>query len=275
MKNPLPTISTKLLFIVTFSFLNLTVFAQEEATKSGASAQELSDKLANPVASLISVPLQNNINYGIGPYNGTKYTINIQPVIPFKVNENLNLITRTILPVVDQIDIVGENSHQFGLSDATVTAFFAPKSKSVIWGVGPAFLVPTATDKFLGTEKFGVGPSALALHQGKGLTYGFIANQIWSVAGNKDRADVNQFYTQIFLNHSYKSGASLGVNTEITQNWEAKTTLISLNPSIGGITKFGSQIVQFTIQPLIPIAGPKESKPDWGLRAILTFVFPS
>ncbi len=266
------SISIKSLFAALFFLLNFTAFAQED--KPGASAQELADKLANPVASLISVPLQNNLNYGIGPYNGIKYTINVQPVIPFKLSDDLNLITRYIVPVVDQTDITGENEHQFGLSDATVTAFFSPKCKSLHWGVGPAFLVPIATDKFLGTEKFGIGPSILLLHQGKGLTAGFLANQIWSVAGNDNRSDVNQFYTQIFLSHSYKSGASLGVNAEITQNWEAKTTMISLNPTIGAVTKFGSQIVQFAISPLIPITGPDESKPDWGLRAVLTFVFP-
>jgi hypothetical protein len=263
-----------LLIVVTISLSHYSAIAQEEQPKAGASAQELADKLANPVASLISVPLQNNMNYGIGPYNGSKYTINVQPVVPFKLSDNLNLITRYIVPIVDQRDITGENTSQFGLSDATVTAFFAPKSKSIIWGVGPAFLVPIATDKFLGTEKFGIGPSVLLLRQGKGLTAGFLANQIWSVAGTENRSDVNQFYTQIFLSHSYKSGASLGVNAEITQNWEAKTTMVSLNPTIGAVTKFGSQVVQFAISPLIPIAGPSESRPDWGLRTVLTFVFP-
>lgn len=266
--------SHKLFFNTLFFTFTFVVSAQEAAPKADASAQELADKLANPVASLISVPLQNNLNYGIGPFNGSKYTINIQPVIPFKLTENLNLITRYILPVVDQRDITGENTHEFGLSDATVTAFFAPKTKGLIFGFGPAFLVPTATEKVLGTEKFGIGPSVLVMHQGKGLSVGFIANQIWSVAGNEDRTDFNSFYTQIFLSHSYKSGASLGVNAEITQNWEGNTTMISLNPSIGGITKFGNQVVQFNVQPLIPIVGPHEMKPDWGLRAVIAFVFP-
>ncbi|MFH6998014.1 hypothetical protein ACHRVZ_08775 [Flavobacterium sp. FlaQc-57] len=274
MKSTISYNARKIFFGVTFFLLNFAVFAQEEAPKSGSSAQELADKLANPVASLISVPLQNNLVYGVGPFNGSKYTINVQPVIPFKLSENLNLITRYILPVVDQRDITGENTHQFGLSDATVTAFLAPKTKGLILGFGPAFLVPTATDKFLGTEKFGVGPSALVMHQGKGLSIGFIANQIWSVAGNKDRADFNQFYTQIFLTHSYKSGASLGITSEITQNWQGNTTLVTLSPNIGAVTKLGDQVVQFAIMPLIPIVGPSESKPDWGLRAVLAFVFP-
>jgi hypothetical protein len=267
--------TVKLLFGLVYFLIAFSVYAQEEPAKAGASAQELADKLANPVASLISVPLQNNLNYGIGAFNGSKYTINIQPVIPFKLTENLNLITRYIIPVVDQRDITGENTHEFGLSDATVTAFFAPKTKGIILGFGPAFLVPTATEKVLGTEKFGVGPSVLVMHQGKGLSVGFIANQIWSVAGNEDRADFNSFYTQIFLSHSYKSGASLGVNAEITQNWEGNTTMITINPSIGAVTKLGDQVVQFAIMPLIPVVGPHEMKSDWGLRAVLAFVFPS
>lgn len=260
-----------LCFTICFIF-SFNITAQEQ--KPGNSAQELADKLANPVASLISVPFQNNINYGIGPYNGVKYTLNIQPIIPFKLSDNLNLITRYIIPIVDQRNITGLNAHEFGLSDANITAFFAPKSKKIIYGIGPVFLVPTATEKFLGTEKFGIGPSALVMHQGKGLTVGFIANQIWSVAGADDRIGVNQFYTQLFLSHSYKSGASLGVNAEITQNWESNTTLISLNPSIGGVTKFGDQVVQFSIQPLIPILGHESIRPDWGLRASIVFVFP-
>ena len=265
--------NVKFFLSVVYFLIGLSAFAQEEP-KAGASAQELADKLANPVASLISVPLQNNLTYGIGPYNGSKYQINIQPVIPFKLSENLNLITRYILPVVDQQDVIAENSHEFGLSDATVTAFFAPKTKGIILGVGPAFLVPTATEKFLGTEKFGVGPSVLVMHQGKGLSIGFIANQIWSVAGNENRADFNQFYTQIFLTHSYKSGASLGITSEITQNWEGNTTLITLSPNVGAITKLGGQTMQFAVMPLIPIVGHSDIRPDWGLRAVVAFVFP-
>lgn len=273
MKNPSPLNLKSLLVLIFIFFIHYAAHVQE-VEKTDSNVQELADKLANPVANLISVPLQNNISYGIGPFNGSKYTVNIQPVIPFKLSDNLNLITRYIVPVVDQRDITGENTHEFGLSDATITAFFAPKSEKIIWGAGPAILAPIATNKFLGTEKLGVGPSVLIMHQAKGLSAGFIANQIWSVAGNENREDVNQFYTQIFLSHSYKSGASLGVNAEITQNWATKTTLISLNPSIGAVTKLGNQVVQFAVMPLIPIVGPSQVRPDWGLRAVVAFVFP-
>jgi hypothetical protein len=249
-----------------------TLRAQE---KPSAGAQELADKLSNPVASMISVPFQNNTDWGIGPDNGSKNTLNIQPVIPIKLSTDLNLITRYILPVVDQRDITGPDTHQSGLSDATVSAWVSPShpKNGLIWGVGPALLIPTATNKYLGTKKFGVGPTALVLKQSHGNTIGFLVNQIWSVAGDKERQDVNQLFLQPFFGHSFSSGASLGGNMEMTQNWQANTTLLFLNPTISGITKIGKQPIQMVIGPRIPLAGPEASKPKFGVRAVIIFVF--
>lgn len=243
--------------------------------KPSANAQALADKLANPVASMISVPFQNNTDWGIGPYNGSKNTLNIQPVIPIKLSSSLNLITRYILPVIDQRDVIGPDTHEFGLSDMSVSAWFSsahPKN-GFIWGVGPALLIPTATNEYLGTKKFGVGPTALVLKQGGGNTIGFLANQLWSVAGDKDRQDVNQLFFQPFFAHSFSSGATLGANMELTQSWQASTTLIFFNPIISGITKMGKQPIQLTLGPRIPLAGPDASKPKFGIRGVLTFVF--
>src|SRR5262245_26669381 len=125
----------KALSIVTSIIFSINVVAQE---KPGASAQELADKLNNPVANMISVPFQNNIEYGIGPHNGSKYTLNFQPVIPIQLGQNLNLITRYIIPIVDQRDISDENATEFGLSDATISAWFSPAhpKNGLIWGIG-------------------------------------------------------------------------------------------------------------------------------------------
>ncbi len=246
-------------------FLN----AQE---KPGGSAQELADKLNNPVANMISVPFQNNVDWGIGPYKGSKYTLNFQPVVPIELNPKWNLITRYIIPIVDQHDISGEGESQFGLSDATISAFFSPvgSNSGWIWGAGPAFLVPIGTDDYLSTRKWGVGPTVLALRQAGGVTYGFLTNQIWSFAGDESRSDVNQLYVQPFFAKSWKSGGGVGFNSEITFNWQTNKTTAFLNPVVNGITKLGKQAVQLAVGPRIPL----NSSTAFGLRGVIVFVFP-
>jgi hypothetical protein len=252
------------------------VLKAQEAKEEPSSAAELAKKLSNPVASLISAPFQNNTDVGIGDHNGSRNTLNIQPVIPIKLSSKLNLITRVVLPIISQHDITGEGTQQSGLSDAIASAFFSPAEakNGMVWGVGPALLVPTATNKFLGTKQFGVGPTALILKQAHGWTIGALINQIWSVAGDEDRADVNQMFLQPFLNYNWKSGAGLGINSEITQNWEGNTTTAFLNPTISGITKLGTQIVSLIVGPRIQVAAPDGSKSAFGVRAAVIFVFP-
>ena len=259
------------LFLFLFSGL---VNAQE--AKPAASAEELAKKLSNPVASLISVPFQNNLDVGIGTYNGSRYTLNFQPVIPVKLSSKLNLITRVIIPFITQYNISGEGSYQSGLSDAVASAFLSPAEakNGLTWGAGPVFLLPIATNDLLATKKFGVGPTALVLLQTKGWTLGALANQIWSVAGNKDRSNVSQMFLQPFINFNWKSGAGIGINSEITQNWEAGTTSAFINPTVSAVTKLGKQTISLVIGPRIQVAAPEGNKADFGLRAVLIFVFP-
>jgi hypothetical protein len=254
----------------------LTCFFVKAQEKPSASAQEIANKLSNPVASLISVPLQSNVDYGIGTYHGSKYTLNIQPVIPFKLSSKLNLITRYIIPIIDQHDITKEGGNQFGLSDATVSGFFSPvnSKNGVIWGAGPAMLIPIGTSDYLSTRKWGIGPTVLILRQVKGLTYGFLVNQLWSFAGDKERSDVNQLFLQPFFAHNWKSGAGVTLNSEMTFNWQANTTTIFFNPTVSGVTKLGTQTISLALGPRIPLAGPPGGKTDFGLRAVLTLVFP-
>jgi hypothetical protein len=252
------------------------LFAQEKSAAAAADAAEVAKKLANPVASLISVPFQNNLDVGIGDNNGARNTLNIQPVIPIKISENLNLIARVILPVVAQYNITGERTSQSGLGDALASAFFSPTpgEGGWIWGAGPAILVPTATNEYLASRKLGIGPTALALKQKNGWTFGALANQVWSVAGNEDRPDVNQLFLQPFLNYNWKSGAGLGVNAEMTQNWEASTTSLFINPTVSGVTKLGKQVVSLVIGPRLHVAAPDGARAAFGVRAAITLVFP-
>lgn len=263
-----------LLSVICVSQLVIAQDAPEEKTQE--SAADLAKKLANPISSLISLPFQSNTDIGIGPFNGSRNTLNIQPVLPISLNENLNLITRMILPVITQHDITGAGNSETGLGDVVLSGFFSPsQSKNgLTWGVGPVFLLPTGTNDYLTTKKFGIGPTAVALYQTNGITFGGLVNQIWSVAGNKDRGNVSSLFFQPFFNYNWKSGAGLGGNFEITQNWEADTTVVWFNPTISGVTGLGNQKVQLAIGPRFNLAAPSGSKADIGFRAVVVFLFP-
>lgn len=186
----------------------LTLSTQPSAQKAPAASQEeLAKKLQNPVADLISVPFQSNWDFGIGPADAYKYTLNIQPVIPFGISEDTNLIVRTIVPViyaqapVDSPlapDSVGEDHH--GLGDTTQSFFFSPKESLGGWilGAGPVMYYPTATDSVLGAGKWGAGPTAVALRQENGFTYGALVNHIWSYAGWGDQSTNATFLHPFF-----------------------------------------------------------------------------
>jgi hypothetical protein len=264
-----------ILFILLVNTFGLQ--AQKDTSKPAASdAAEVARKLANPIASLISLPFQNNLDVGIGENHGSRNTLNIQPVIPLGLSPKLNLIARIILPVISQQNVSARDAKESGLADAIVSAFFSPAmpKNGLIWGAGPCFLVPTATNDLLATKTFGAGPTAVILKQTNGWTIGALINQIWSVAVSEDRPDVNQMFLQPFVGFNWKSGAGFVINSEMTKNWEGDTFTAFINPTFNGITKFGKQIVQLQVGPRVQVAAAEGNKADFGVRASFVLVFP-
>jgi len=250
--------------------------AQEASSDASTDAAELAKKLSNPVAALVSVPFQNNFEFGGGPNdNGFRYLLNFQPVIPVTLNDDWNLISRTIVPVISQHDMIG-TSRQSGLGDIVQSCFFSPKAPTDsgwIWGAGPVFLLPTATDDLLGTEKFGLGPTAVALKQSGAWTYGVLANHIWSVAGDDNRSDVNATFLQPFLSYTTKKQTTFTLNLESTYDWDNEQWTVPVNASIGQLVMIRGTPVQFVAGAKYYAEAPSGA-PDWGLRFAVVLLFP-
>jgi hypothetical protein len=248
--------------------------AEGTEEKEAAEQAELVKKTLNPVADLISVPIQNNWDFGIGPSDAMKFTANIQPVIPISLDKDWNLITRTILPVIYQESrFPGDGTHS-GLGDTLQSFFLSPKEPVGGWilGGGPAFLYPTATDSVLGSGKWGAGPTVVVLKQEKGFTYGILANHVWSYAGWGDQ-NVNATFLQPFFTYSTKTYTTFGVNTESTYDWQQRQWSVPLNFFVTQLLKVGKQPLSLQLGYRYYADGP-QGGPDWGLRFAVTFLFP-
>ncbi len=253
--------------------------SETQTSQESTSEGELAKKTQNPVADLISVPIQNNFNFNAGPYNQTQTVINIQPVIPIRLNEDFNLITRTILPVVDQPDPVS-NTSQFGLGNLNTTLFLSPsKSKAVTWGVGPIFGFPTKTNDLLGSNTFTIGPSAVVVAMPEHWVIGALANQQWSIGDAAPSQRVSAMLIQPFINYNLPEGWYLTSAPVITANWEAfgnnssDRWVIPIGGGFGKIVKTGGPPLNLNLQGYYNVVNPEQGS-DWQLRFTVALLFP-
>ena len=237
---------------------------------------ELARAAQNPVANLISVPFQNNFNFGVGPNDVTQWILNFQPVIPITLNEYWNLITRTILPIIDQPSPAPGVRSAFGLGDVNPTLFLSPaKSGKFIWGVGPTFTFPTATDPLLGNGKYSAGPAAVGLMMHGHWVVGALANNQWSYAG-WGGSSVNAMLIQPFVNYNFEHGWYLTTAPIITANWKAPggdQWTVPVGGGVGKIVKLGPLPINVQLSAYANVVTP-DNGADWQLRFQFQFLFP-
>jgi hypothetical protein len=249
------------------------------ATPTPARAQsDLAKAAQNPVAAMISLPFQNNTTFGYGPDDDIQNVLNIQPVWPLSLNKKWNLITRTIVPVIDQPDLPGVDG-AFGLGDVNETLFFSPAAPGkVIWGVGPAFTLPTATNDVLGTGKWSAGVGVVVLTMPGHWVIGALVSNQWSFAGDDERADVNSMVLQYFVNYNLKNGWYLTSAPINTANWNADGAdrwTVPIGGGVGKIFKAGKQPMNAQVGAYYNLVTPYNiPSGDWSLRLQLQLLFP-
>jgi len=238
---------------------------------------ELAKKTQNPVADLISVPFQYNVNFGVGPHDDVQYILNIQPVIPFKLTEDWNLISRTIVPLIYQPELAPGVGEVFGLGDIQESLFLSPaKPGKVIWGLGPIFQFPTATDDSLGQGKWGAGPTAVALTVHGPWVLGALVNNVWSFAGDSDRRDVNQMLLQPFVNYNLPDAWYVVTAPIITADWEADSDdrwTVPIGAGVGKIVRLGKLPVNAQASAYYNVIRP-DNAAEWQLRIQIQLLFP-
>lgn len=242
------------------------------AQDPAGSDAELARKLANPIAAMTSIPFKANWDTGIGSGESERTTWIIQPVIPFTLNSDWNLITRTIIPYVDQSGPSGSS----GLGDITQSFFFSPSSTTDsgwTWGAGPVISYPSASNGRLGSEKWAAGPTVVALKQSRGVTYGVLANHLVSFAGEDDRADVNATFVQPFVSVTTRRLTTFGLNTETTYDWETDQATIPVNLSVTQLFKVGQQPMSLALGYRHYLDAPPGG-PDRGMSLTYTLLLP-
>jgi hypothetical protein len=254
-----------------------TALAEEPSPSGTDDSAELAKKLSNPIANLISVPIKYSWDTGIGPAEADRSTYIVQPVIPFEISTDWNLITRTIMPVyIDSQSPVPGGKKASGAGDILQSFFFSPKaptSSGWIWGVGPAISYPTASNDSLGSGKWSAGPTVVLLKQESGWTYGLLANQLWSFAGSDNRQNVSAAFVQPFVSYTTKTYTTYGLNTQSTYDWKTSQWTAPVYLSVAQLVKFGKQPVSFQLSYHNFVEHPLYA-PDWGVDFQATLLFP-
>ena len=278
------SINIALLGTLLFGHMAFADSADTEAStlKTASSNEEIAKKLANPVSAMITLPFQLNYErgfYGTSGQKSNRWTLNIQPVVPFELNDEWKIVSRTILPVIRMDNIPVGNGITGGVGDIVQSVFLSPKKPTEngwIWGAGAVMMIPSDSD--VSSKKWGLGPTAVALRQKDAWTYGALVNHIWSVGGSDSVVKkVNNTFVQPFVTYTTSAGLSISAMSETTYNWEATSEnrwTVPLFFSLGQTDTIGKQRISYGASLKYNVKSPIGGAEGWGARLFFTFVFP-
>lgn len=256
----------RLLPSVTLAFAAASAIAED-------SQLTLACKLTNPFSDVVNVPINQNPDFGIGADHGWRYTLTVQPVIPFAINREWNIISRSVVPFISQHS---DGRSDTGLGDIAQSFFLSPKhatEEGWFWGAGPIFLLPTATEDRFGADHWGTGPTAGLLKRSGPWTVGALMNHTWSLSGHAGREDLNATFLQPFIDFTTDSKTTFSLNTESTHDWTQNQWTVPLNLVVRHLFKSGNHQVSLAVGARYYAEGP-EGGPKWGARLGVTLVFP-
>lgn len=237
---------------------------------------ELAQKLINPLASLVSVPLQYNVDRGIGHLDAERVQVNLQPVVPIELGERWKVISRTVVPLVSQEGAIADAGRREGMGDVTQSLFFTPKSPVAggwLIGAGPIVQLPTGTDRRLSTGKWSVGPTAVAVRQSGAWTYGGLANHLWSITGDGARSAVSSSFVQPFVGYLTRTHTTIALNAEATYDWTGAAWSVPFHATVTQLLKLGPRPLSLSVAARYWAESPEGGPSGWGLRFGVTLLF--
>jgi hypothetical protein len=261
-----------------FGILCVLILQCHSVSANAEDSPEIAKQAQNPIASVISVPFQNNTTFGVGENSSVQDSLLIEPVVPFRLTPDWNLITRTIIPVIEQPRLAPGLGDVSGLGDVQLSLYLSPAKPfgGLIWGLGPSFSFATATNRSLGTGKDSAGLStALLTIQGPWLV-GVLITDVASIGGQDARKSVHQFLMQPFVDYNFAHGWYLASSPVMTADWKAapgNKWTVPVGGGGGKIVRTGHMAINTYVQAFDDVVRPREGG-SWTVRLQVQLLFP-